>query len=162
MLASEPFFRWSYVTGNWHQIGSDLVQHIELTLIAVGIGLLISLPLALVAWRFRLVRPPVFGIASALYIIPSLALFAILGPITGYVASYTTAEFALVGSPLLILIWNTVAGLNAVPDDARQAARAMGYSPGAALVKVDFPLALPYVFAGLRSPPSSAWGVLVS
>jgi osmoprotectant transport system permease protein len=160
MLASEPFFRWSYVTGNWHQIDSDLVQHIELTLIAIGIGLLISLPLSLVAWRFRLVRPPVFGIASALYIIPSLALFAILGPITGYVASYTTAEFALVGYTLLILIWNTVAGLNAVPDDARQAARAMGYSPGAALVKVDFPLALPYVFAGLRVATSTVIGLV--
>ncbi|HXA33489.1 MAG TPA: hypothetical protein VNV87_14645, partial [Acidimicrobiales bacterium] len=94
MLASEPFFRWNYVSDNWHQIASDLVQHIQLTLIAVGIGLLISLPLSLLAWRYRLVRPPVFGIASALYIIPSLALFAILGPITGYVASYTTAEFA--------------------------------------------------------------------
>jgi osmoprotectant transport system permease protein len=160
MLASEPFFRWSYVTGNWHQIGSDLVQHIELTLIAVGIGLLISIPLSLMAWRFRLVRPPVFGIASALYIIPSLALFAILGPITGYVASYTTAEFALVGYTLLILIWNTVAGLDAVPDDARQAATAMGYSPGAALVKVDFPLALPYVFAGLRVATSTVIGLV--
>jgi osmoprotectant transport system permease protein len=160
MLASEPFFRWDYVTGNWHEIGSDLVQHIELTLIAVGIGLLISLPLALLAWRYRLVRPPVFGIASALYIIPSLALFAILGPITGYVASYPTAEFALVGYTLLILIWNTVAGLNAVPDDARQAARAMGYSPMAAVVKVDFPLALPYVFAGLRVATSTVIGLV--
>ncbi|HEX4219814.1 MAG TPA: ABC transporter permease subunit [Acidimicrobiales bacterium] len=160
MLASEPFFRWSYVTGNWHQIVSDVVQHIELTLIAVGIGLIISLPLSLLAWRFRLVRPPVFGVASALYIIPSLALFAILGPITGYVASYTTAEFALVGYTLLILIWNTVAGLDAVPDDARQAARAMGYSPGAALVKVDLPLALPYVFAGLRVATSTVIGLV--
>jgi osmoprotectant transport system permease protein len=160
MLASEPFFRWNYVSDNWHQIASDLVQHIQLTLIAVGIGLLISLPLSLLAWRYRLVRPPVFGIASALYIIPSLALFAILGPITGYVASYTTAEFALVGYTLLILIWNTVAGLNAVPDDARQAARAMGYSPGWALVKVDFPLALPYVFAGLRVATSTVIGLV--
>lgn len=160
MLASEPFFRWTYVTGNWHQIASDLVQHIELTLIAVGIGLLISLPLSLLAWRYRLVRPPVFGVASALYIIPSLALFAILGPITGYVASYTTAEFALVGYTLLILIWNTVAGLNAVPDDARQAARAMGYSPASAMVKVDFPLALPYVFAGLRVATSTVIGLV--
>ena len=72
---------------------------------------------------------PVFGFASALYIIPSLALFAILGPITGFVASYPTAEIALVGYTLLILIWNTVAGLDAVPDEAREAAMAMGYSP---------------------------------
>ena len=54
---------------------------------AVAIGTVISIPLAVLAWRYRLVRAPVFGVASALYIIPSLALFAILGPITGFVAS---------------------------------------------------------------------------
>src|ERR1700678_4615604 len=158
--AAQPFFQWNYVTANWGQISANLVQHIELTLIAVAIGLAISLPLALASWRFRLVRPPVFAFASALYIIPSLALFAILGPITGFVASYRTAEVALVGYTLLILIWNTVAGLDAVPADAREAARAMGYSPTAALVRVDFPLALPYIFAGLRVATSTVIGLV--
>jgi osmoprotectant transport system permease protein len=158
--AAQPFFQWSYVTSNWGQISADLVQHIELTLIAVSIGLAISLPLALAAWRFRLVRPPVFAFASALYIIPSLALFAILGPITGFVASYQTAEVALVGYTLLILIWNTVAGLDSVPADAREAARAMGYSPTAELLRVDLPLALPYVFAGLRVATSTVIGLV--
>ena len=101
-----------------------------------------------------------FGVASALYIIPSLALFAILGPITGYVASYPTAEVALVGYTLLILIWNTVAGLDAVPADAREAATAMGYSPRAALVRVELPLALPYVFAGLRVASATVIGLV--
>jgi osmoprotectant transport system permease protein len=158
--AAQPFFQWSYVTSNWGEISSDLGQHIELTLIAVGIGLAISLPLALAAWRFRLVRPPVFALASGLYIIPSLALFAILGPVTGFVASYPTAEIALVGYTLLILIWNTVAGLDAVPADAREAARAMGYSPTAELLRVDFPLALPYIFAGLRVATSTVIGLV--
>ena len=118
-----PFFRWSYVTSNWDQIQGDLLQHILLSILAIAIGTAISIPLAVLAWRFRVVRAPVFGIASTLYIIPSLALFAILGPVTGFVASYTTAEIALVGYTLLILIWNTVAGLDAVPDDAREADR---------------------------------------
>ena len=131
LFGTNPFFRWSYVTSNWSQIQADLVQHIELSLIAVAIGTAISIPLAVLAWRYRIIRAPVFGVASALYIIPSLALFAILGPITGFVASYTTAEIALVGYTLLILIWNTVAGLDAVPADAREAATALGYStPG--------------------------------
>ncbi len=95
-----------------------------------------------------------------MYIIPSLALFAILGPITGYVASYPTAEIALVGYTLLILIWNTVAGLDAVPDEAREAAVAMGYTPRAALVRVDLPLALPYVFAGLRVATATVIGLV--
>jgi osmoprotectant transport system permease protein len=160
IAAAQPIFQWSYVSGQWSQISDDLIQHIELTLLAVALGLVVSVPLALLAWRYRLVRPPVFGLASALYIIPSLALFAILGPITGYVASYPTAEIALVGYTLLILIWNTVAGLDAVPDDAREAATAMGYSPNSALLRVDLPLALPYVFAGLRVATSTVIGLV--
>jgi len=158
--AAQPFFQWSYVTGQWSQISSDLLQHISLSLLALGFGLCLSVPLALLAWRYRVLRPPVFGIASSLYIIPSLALFAILGPITGYVASYPTAEIALVGYTLLILIWNTVAGLDAVPADAREAATAMGYSRRAALVRVELPLALPYVFAGLRVAAATVIGLV--
>jgi osmoprotectant transport system permease protein len=156
---ANPFFRWSYVTHNWDQIQGDLVQHILLTLLAVAIGTVISIPLAVLAWRYRIIRSPVFGFASALYIIPSLALFAIFVPITGIV-SYTTAEIALVGYTLLILIWNTVAGLDAVPADAREAATALGYSPTAALIKVDLPLALPYIFAGLRVATATVIGLV--
>ena len=154
-----PFFRWSYISDNWSQIQSDLVQHIELALIAVAIGTVISIPLAVLAWRSRIIRTPVFVLASSLYIIPSLALFVILEPIFG-AYSFTTAEFALVGYTLLILIWNTVAGLDAVPDDAREAATALGYSRGAALVKVDLPLALPYIFAGLRVATATVIGLV--
>jgi osmoprotectant transport system permease protein len=159
LLGTNPFFRWSYVTSNWDQIQGDLVQHILLTVLAIGIGTAISIPLAVLAWRYRIIRSPVFGIASTLYIIPSLALFAILVPITGIV-SYTTAEIALVGYTLLILIWNTVAGLDAVPADAREAATALGYSPTAALIKVDLPLALPYIFAGLRVATATVIGLV--
>jgi len=159
-LGTNPFFRWSYVTSQWHEIQGDLVQHIKLSLLAVGIGIAISIPLAVLAWRFRIVRAPVFGVASALYIIPSLALFVILGPLTGFVASYRTAEIALVGYTLLILIWNTVAGLDAVPPDAREAAIALGYSPISALVRVDVPLALPYIFAGIRVATATVIGLV--
>jgi osmoprotectant transport system permease protein len=76
------------------------------------------------------------------------------------VASYPTAEIALVGYTLLILIWNTMAGLDAVPADAREAATAMGYAPTAQLVRVDLPLALPYVFAGLRIAASTVIGLV--
>jgi len=160
LVGTNPFFRWSYVTQNWSQIQSDLVQHIELAVLAVLIGTAISIPLGVLAWRYRIVRTPVFAVASALYIIPSLALFAILGPITGFVASYTTAEIALVGYTLLIIIWNTVAGLNAVPEDAREAATALGYSKTAALVRVDLPLALPYIFAGVRVAMATVIGLV--
>jgi osmoprotectant transport system permease protein len=162
LLAGAPFFQWSYVTSQWGQIQGDLVQHIELSLIAVGIGSAISIPVGVLAWRFRLLRSPVLGFASALYIMPSLALFAILGGITGFVPprSWVTAEVALVGYTLLILIWNTVAGLNAVPAEAREAAAALGYSRRAELWRVDLPLALPYVFAGLRVAMATVIGLV--
>jgi osmoprotectant transport system permease protein len=160
MVAAQPFFQWSYVSDQWGQIWADLVQHVALSLLALAIGTIISIPLALLAWRYRIVRLPVFGVASALYIIPSLALFAILGPITGYVASYPTAEFALVGYTLLILIWNTVAGLDAVPAEARESAIAMGYTSTSALLRIDLPLALPYIFAGLRIAGATVIGLV--
>jgi len=159
-VTPQPFFQWSWVTGQWSQISSDLIQHIALSLLSLGIGIVISIPLALLAWRFRPIRTPVVGLASALYVIPSLALFAILGPITGFVASYPTALVALVGYTLLILIVNTMAGLNAVPPDARDSATALGYSPLAELLRVDLPLALPYVFAGIRVASATVIGLV--
>ena len=146
----------------WRQIQADLVQHVALTLIAVGHRAVPSpFPLALLAWRYRHRRGrrcsawPARSTSSRRWrSSPSSA------PITGYVASYPTAEIALVGYTLLILIWNTVAGLDAVPDDAREAAMAMGYSPAATLVRVDLPLALPYIFAGLRVATSTVIGLV--
>jgi osmoprotectant transport system permease protein len=152
--------QWGFVTQQWGEIQSDLIQHISLTFIAVGLGLAISVPLSLLAWRFPITRGPLVGIASGFYIIPSLALFAIIGPITGFEASYPTAEVALTGYTLLILMWNTLSGLAAVPADATEAAVALGYSRTATLLRVELPLALPYIFAGLRVATSTVVGLV--
>lgn len=143
----------------WPTVEHDLVQHVELALIAVAVGTLISVPLGLLAWRYRLLRVPIFGFSSALYVIPSLALFVLLLPVTG-IGSILTAEIALVGYTLLILVWNTTAGLASVPADVREAARAMGYSPAAALLRVELPLALPYLFAGIRVAMATVIGLV--
>ncbi|HWE66591.1 MAG TPA: ABC transporter permease subunit [Acidimicrobiales bacterium] len=152
--------QWSFISQNWSEIQADLLQHIALTFIAVGVGLLISVPLAIVAWRYPITRGPLVGAASALYVIPSLALFVIVGAYTGLVASYRTAEIALVGYTLLVLIWNTLAGFAAVPAEAREAATALGYTRTATLVRVELPLALPYIFAGLRVATSTVIGLV--
>jgi osmoprotectant transport system permease protein len=152
--------QWSYISQNWSQIQADLVQHIELTLIAVGLGALISIPLAVAAWRFPLARGPVVSLSTALYVIPSLALFALVGSVTGYEASYPTAEIALVGYTMLILVWNTLSGLAAVPVETREAAQALGYTSGATLIRVELPLSLPYIFAGLRVATSTVVGLV--
>jgi len=153
-------FQWSYVTSHWATIQGDLLQHLLLTLIAVSIGLALSVPLGVLAWRFRVLRGPVIGVASGLYVIPSLALFVIIGPVTGFVASYPTAEVALVGYTMLILVWNTVAGLEAVPAEVGDAASAMGQAPNAVLLRVRLPLALPYIFAGLRVAVATVIGLV--
>lgn len=143
-----PFFDWSFVLDNASEIGRLVVEHGVLTLIAVAVGLLISFPLALVAFRHRRAYPPITLVTGMLYTIPSLALFAFLLPITGL--TIRTAEIALVSYTLLILIRNIVAGLDGVPADVKEAAVGMGYSRQELLWRVELPLALPVILAGVR------------
>ena len=146
---TDPLLRWDWVSAHLGDIATALGQHVELTAIAVGVGFVIALPLAVAAWKVRALRPPLVTASGLLYVIPSVALFVLVQPITGFF-SMTTAEIALVSYTLLILVRNTLAGLDAVPDDVREAARGMGYSATRQLVSVDLPLALPSIFAGLR------------
>jgi osmoprotectant transport system permease protein len=144
----DPWIRWSWVSGHADAILAALVQHIQLTVIAVVIGLLIAVPLGLVAWRSRLFRGPIISVTGILYTIPSLALFSFLLPFTGL--TVLTAEIGLVSYTLLILVRNIVVGLNAVPDEVREAARGMGFRPRAELARIDIPLAIPAIIAGVR------------
>lgn len=144
----DPWIRWDWVTRHLDTIGAALGQHIELTVIAVGIGLLIAVPLGLLGWQERFLRGPVFSLTGILYTIPSLALFSFLVPFTGL--SILTAEIGLISYTLLILIRNIVTGLDAVPAEVREAARGMGYRPLKQLAQVDLPLSVPAIIAGIR------------
>jgi osmoprotectant transport system permease protein len=144
----DPWIRWSWVSGHVDIITAALVQHIELTLIAVVVGLLIAVPLGLLAWRSRVFRGPIFSLTGILYTIPSLALFSALVPFTGF--TILTSEIGLVSYTLLILIRNIVVGLTSVPEEVREAARGMGYRPLAELVRIDLPLAIPAIVGGMR------------
>jgi osmoprotectant transport system permease protein len=146
--AGQPFIDWTWIADHTDDMTVRTVKHIIFTGIAVGLGFAISLVLSLVIIRYRWTYGPITGVAGLLYTIPSLALFGLLIPITGF--TVTTAEIALVSYTLLILIRNTVAGLDGVPSDVREAAVGMGFSPMQVLVKVDLPLALPVIVAGLR------------
>jgi osmoprotectant transport system permease protein len=146
--AGQPFIDWTWIADHTDDMTVRTVKHIIFTGIAVGLGFAISLVLSLVIIRYRWTYGPITGVAGLLYTIPSLALFGLLIPITGF--TVTTAEIALVSYTLLILIRNTVAGLDGVPADVREAAVGMGFSPMQVLVKVDLPLALPVIVAGLR------------
>jgi osmoprotectant transport system permease protein len=142
-------FCWGWFADHWSDtFRPALTQHIVLTLIAVGIGLAIAMACALVAYRQRWFERPFVVFSGLLYTIPSLALFQLLVPITGLTT--TTAEIALVSYTLLILFRNILTGLRDVPEEAREAARGMGLTPNQALWRVELPLALPAIVAGLR------------
>jgi osmoprotectant transport system permease protein len=125
-----------------------LVQHVELSLIAVGIGFAIAFLLALLGFRYRFLDTPIGLLADFLYTIPSLALFQLLVPITGL--TVTTVEIALVSYTLLILYRNMIEGLRAVPPEMIEAARGSGFTRTQTFLRVELPLAAPAIVAGLR------------
>jgi len=124
------------------------VQHIWITAASVAIGFAVAFPLALIARRWRLLAGPVLAITTVLYTVPSLAMFSLLLPIYGISPSLVITGLVLYS--LTILVRNILAGLQGVPEDVREAARAMGYGPLRQLFTVELPLALPAVMAGLR------------
>jgi len=145
MLRFDP----GWVVDNLDLIGGLLLEHLYLTFIAIAIGLLLSLGLALLIRSSPRFYGPVLGVSGTIYAIPSLALFALLTPVTG-IGTVLTAEIALVGYTLLILVRNIVEGLRGVPDDAIEAANGMGLTSTQRLVRVELPLALPVIMAGIR------------
>jgi osmoprotectant transport system permease protein len=150
LASASPFIDWTWIETNERLIVDALGQHVELSVIAVICGLAISLPLAFIAWRYRRLRTAILGATGLLYTIPSIALFILIAPLTGYYGSIVTPEVALVGYTLLILVRNILIGLDAVPEEVREATTALGYSRRGAIVRVYLPLALPSIFAGLR------------
>jgi osmoprotectant transport system permease protein len=152
VLAAEepanPWFTWDYVRDNSQDLQEALQQHIVLTVETIVIGLLVAFPLAILAHRFRWLAGPVLGISGILYTIPSLALFAFLAPYTGL--RQETVLIGLVLYALLILVRNILAGLEGLPPDVREAAQGMGYGRARMLWRVELPVALPAVMAGVR------------
>jgi osmoprotectant transport system permease protein len=147
-MNKDSFIWWDWVGRHTGEIRAATFEHLRLTLIAVGVGFVISLALALIAVRSRAARAIITGAAGVLYTIPSLALFGTLVTITGFTT--LTAEIALVSYTLLILVRNILEGIEGVPADVREAADAMGLSPLRRLVSVDLRLATPAIVAGLR------------
>lgn len=154
----DPWVNWDWLSSHVPLVLDALQQHITLTVIAVVGGLVIAIPLGVAAHRYTDLRFPVLGAFGAFYTIPSIALFALLIPATGL--SVLTAEIPLIGYNVLILVRNVLVGLDAVPQDVLDAADGMGYRPNARLLRVELPLALPAIFAGLRIATVSTIGIV--
>lgn len=132
-------------------------QHVYLSVIAVVLGFAIAFALALVAHRRHWLVGPIVGITGVLYTLPSIAVFFLLQPLTGRGA--LTALIALTAYTLLILFRNITAGLENVPADTRDAARGMGFTDRQVLWRVEIPLAMPEIVAGLRIAATTTVGL---
>jgi osmoprotectant transport system permease protein len=144
----DPWVNWTWLSTHIPLFTDALQQHLLLTAIAVAGGLALSLPLGIAAHLLPSLRNPVLVIFGIVYTIPSLALFALLVPYTGL--GIVTAEAGLIGYTVLILVRNILIGLESVPPDVVDAADGMGYRRMARLFRVELPLALPAIFAGVR------------
>jgi osmoprotectant transport system permease protein len=145
----DHFVDWGWVADHLDDIRADLLEHLRLTVIAVVVGLAIASVLSVVALRWRWSLGPITWVTGILYTIPSLAMFVFLVPVTG-IGDTRTAEIPLVSYTLLILVRNIVAGIEGVPAEVRDAADGMGYRRWRRLLRVELPLALPAIIAGIR------------
>lgn len=148
--ATNPIIRWEYLFERERtpdELWERTRQHLELTVIPVLLGLVISSVLSAVALRFRWTLAPITTLAGFLYTIPSLALFGVL---VTYNSNWTAAVIALTSYTLLIMIRNIVAGIDGVPQAARDAADGLGMTRAQRFVRVELPLAFPVIVTGVR------------
>lgn len=137
-----------YLVDRRQEIVDATVQHIGITVVSVVLGLVIAFPLALLARRLPRLESSVLAVTTGIYTVPSLALFPLLVPFTGL--SATTVVIGLALYALTILVRSLLEGLRSVPDEVRESATGLGYGRRSLLMKVELPLALPVVMAGLR------------
>jgi osmoprotectant transport system permease protein len=142
------WFCLSYLGDRQDELTSATVQHLGITAASVLLGLALAVPLALLARRYTRLESGILGFATGLYTVPSLALFPLIVPFTGLTPWTVIVGLALYS--LTILVRNTLEGLRAVPDEVREAALGLGYSPARLVLRVELPLALPVIMAGLR------------
>lgn len=145
---TNEWFCWQYVEDYRPELVDATTEHLLITVAAVAFGLALSFPLALVARRLPRLEGLVLGVSTGLYTVPSIALFPLLVPFTGL--SPTTVVVGLGLYALTILVRALLEGLRAVPEEVREAARGVGYGAGRLLLRVELPLAVPVLVAGLR------------
>ncbi|MEU6035818.1 ABC transporter permease subunit [Actinomadura sp. NPDC047616] len=145
----EPLIRWDWISRNLGgSIAEAFREHLVLSFTPVLLGLLIALPLGLACARWSRLYPAVLAATSVLYAVPAIGLFVIFVAFTQL--TYTTVIVPLALYTLSVLVPSVVDGLRSVPDHVRQSAEAMGYRPLRRLLRVELPIALPVVMAGLR------------
>jgi osmoprotectant transport system permease protein len=149
--------RWEWVSRNADEIQARTIEHLALVSVSTVLAVAIAIPIGIAVRGRRIPFATATGVAGILYTIPSLAMFAFLLPIFGI--GFTPAVVGLVLYALLILIRNTAVGLEGVPAAVREASVGMGLTPWQVLTKVELPLALPAIMAGIRLATVSTVGI---
>ncbi len=144
-----PYWNGPQLSGNWDVIRYYTAEHIRFTLIAMALGVVFAFPIAYLARRVPLLYPPILAATNVIYAIPSLAMFALLGPFLGY-TNDKPIILAMALYTLVILVRNIVEGLRAVPGNVTDAATGLGYGQLRRFIAVELPLAIPTIIAGLR------------
>lgn len=145
---SNEVFCFDWAKDNIDRYGTPTVQHLEIVLFAVLIGFVVAFALTLLAHRVRWLQPPLLAATGLLYTIPSIAFFFLLLPVTGF--GRDTAIIVLAAYTLQIIYRNAMLGLANVPPSVKDAARGMGFTNRQILWRVELPLAIPEIIAGLR------------
>ncbi len=153
-----PWFSWTWVSKHVDDLWTALVEHVTISLVSMVIAIVVAFPLALVARRWRRTEGPILAVASVLYTIPALALIAALVPWLGLTAWPVIVALSVYA--LLVLVRNLLVGLDGVPPEVVDAARGMGFSSRRLLWRVELPLALPAVLAGVRIATVSTIGLM--
>jgi osmoprotectant transport system permease protein len=146
-----------WIVDNYDRYVDPFLQHVFLTLVSLAIGFAIAFALALLAHRRRWLIAPITQITGILYTLPSIAVFFLLLPLTG--RGDLTAIVALVAYSLLIIFRNVTTGLDNVPAETKDAGRGMGLTDRQLLWRVELPLALPEIMAGLRIAATTTVGL---
>ena len=147
----------AYLTKYYAHMLRALCGHAELLGLTLALGLAVSVALSFLIYRFRRLTAPVLVLLEVLYTIPSLAFFALLIPLTGL--GTPTAVIVLASYSLFFLVRNFLEGLRGIDPAIVEAGRAMGYSPGALFLRIELPLAMPAVVAGIRTAAVSTIGI---
>lgn len=157
-MNGEPLVRWDWLVDHIGPIFGRVQQHLGLTALAVGVGFAISFSLATIALRRRRLYPPITVLATAVYTIPSLALFPALVAITGITVE--SVEIPLILYTIILFVPNIVAGFDSVSPDVLDAANGMGFTRGQRWRRVELPLAIPLIIAGVRLATVSTIGLV--
>ena len=158
MREGQPFFRVDWVLENADVLARRIGEQLVITGIAIVVGFVLSFAVALLVRRYPRLYGPVLAATGLFYSIPSIALFVLLIPITGL--SLLTAEIALVGYAMVILVRNIVTALRSVPPEVLEAADGMGYTASQRLWRVEVPIAVPIIVAGLRIATVTIMGLV--